>query len=600
MELTLEVLLDGVLWTIRLQKQVDDETRWADVHNIWLVACSDGATTHWSQWALSGPLLTTLRSRTPRITAISLLPGIVRAMRERLREVLAADSPRIVLDLAAMHNFVPPRATVLSQLLWEVQELTVYASLSIPPLERLRAVGGSPVSLELPVPAEWPASDIDNAVRERAEDFYRSYEALASRGLFDPADAPRRIAAARRAIRTAAEIFAIAETTQGILIRSPQGTTATQLAMFPPAADEPTSEFDQESAPSPITKPFDPSKVDVDSRPFTLDLIIRRIREREIDLSPAFQRKDVWSHAAKSRLIESILIRIPLPAFYVDSSNDDKWIVVDGVQRLTALREFVLDQTLSLTGLEFLSQLENQTYAQLPRDLRRRLEETQVTVYLIKAGTPENVKFNIFQRINTGGLPLSPQEIRHALNQGPAATMLASLAVSPEFLEATTGSIPDKRMADREAILRFLAFRMAGPAPDIEVNFDYFLHQAMKKLNNMSATDREKLSSSFKRAMSIASQTLGRLAFRRERPDRRRGPVNKALFDAWSVALAKLSDSQARSLISKSDTLQRSYEQLLHEPDFIIAISQGTADPRKISLRFERVQQLITDVLNGH
>lgn len=600
MELTLEVLLDGVLWTIRLQKQVDDEIRWADVHNIWLAACSDGASTHWSQWALSGPLLATLHARTSGITALSLLPGLVRALRERLREILTDDSPRVVLDLSALHHFASPVATPLSLLLWEVQELAVNASLSIPPLERLLAVGGSPVSLELPEARAWPVTDIDQSVRAHAEAFYRAYDTLATRGTFDPAAAALRAAAARRAIRAAAELFALTDSAHGAVVRSPRSVPATQLAMFPPAAEELTSEFDQDSTTSPITKPFDPSKVDVDSRPFNLDLIIKRIREKEIDLSPAFQRKDVWSQAAKSRLIESILIRIPLPAFYVDSSNDDKWIVVDGVQRLTALREFVLDQTLSLTGLEFLSQLENQTYAQLPRDLRRRLEETQVTVYLIKAGTPENVKFNIFQRINTGGLPLSPQEIRHALNQGPAATMLASLALSPEFLEATTSSLPSKRMADREAILRFLAFRMAGPAPDIDVNFDYFLHQAMKKLNNMSESERERLAQSFTRSMSIASQALGRLAFRRERPDGRRGPVNKALFDAWSVALAKLSDIQARTLISRSAILQEAYELLLHESDFIVAISQGTADPRKISLRFERVQQIISDVLDAN
>src|SRR6266852_756140 len=208
-----------------------------------------------------------------------------------------------------------------------------------------------------------------------------------------------------------------------------------------------------------ITEPFDPARIRVDTRPMVISLLMDRIKNKEIDLAPAFQRKGgIWSTKSKSQLIESLLIRIPLPAFYMDGSDESNWLVVDGLQRLSTLKSYVIDKTLDLKGLEFLSECEGKKFDQLPRSLQRRILETQVTVFLIQENTPPEVKFNIFKRINTGGLPLSSQEIRHALNQGKAALLLQDLAESAEFRTATNEGIRDDRMADRECILRFFAF----------------------------------------------------------------------------------------------------------------------------------------------
>ncbi len=349
-----------------------------------------------------------------------------------------------------------------------------------------------------------------------------------------------------------------------------------------------------------ITEPFDPTLIRVESKSMTIDLLLTRMRENEIDLMPDFQRKPgIWTDAAQSRLIESILIRIPLPAFYMDATDDEKWLVVDGLQRLTTLKRFVIDQDLRLNGLEFLTNLKDKKYDDLPRNFQRRIAETQVTLYLIEKGTPPKVKFNIFKRINTGGLPLSAQEIRHALNQGKATKFLARLANSEEFKKATNNSISNDRMADREAVLRFFAFTII---PYIEYkiqDYDGFLNDVMIAMNDMDDQKLLVLEGQFRRSMAAAFDLFGSWAFRkRYHANAKRSQINKALFESWSVNLGKLGDDELRLLKERKDDLNKKFIALMNDREFDSAISQGTGDIKKVRRRFEKIAQIIAEVLS--
>lgn len=347
-----------------------------------------------------------------------------------------------------------------------------------------------------------------------------------------------------------------------------------------------------------VTHPYDPSKNNIVTKQLSLDLLLRRLRHDEIDLMPDFQRKgNLWSDERMSRLIESILIRIPLPVLYFDATDDAKWLVVDGLQRLSTLKRFVIDQSLVLTRLEYLRAHEGKRFSELPRDLQRRIEETQVTAHLIEPGTPLEVKYNIFRRINTGGIVLTAQEIRHALNPGPVAKLLAELASSPELVEATLGSVPTDRMLDRELVLRFCAFYRT-PLESYQGNMDLFLTQQMRELNRAPAEHHDELRQAFLAALTAARELFGVHAFRkRYQRDDRRKPINKALFEAWTVTLARLDPERRARLVSARELVVDGFITLMGNFDFDQAITQGTGDVRRVLTRFRGVSDLVEGVL---
>lgn len=348
-----------------------------------------------------------------------------------------------------------------------------------------------------------------------------------------------------------------------------------------------------------ITKPFDPTRIRVDTRQMTVDLLLSRIQHDELDLAPEFQRRQgIWTNTAKSRLIESMLIRIPLPAFYIDATDEDKWLVIDGIQRLTALKQFVIDKQLKLSGLQSLIQLEGKIYDELPRHYQRRILETPLLVILLEKGTSPEVKFVIFKRINTSALPLSSQEIRHALNQGKAVKLLAKLADSDEFKRATNNGISNKRMVDRECVLRVLAF-MINPCPEQSYkNMDEFLNEQMAVINQLSDKQIEILKKDFLHLMVVAFEIFEEDAFRKpSQANEAKSPVNKALFEAWSVNLNKLSEKDLHILKERKEELKQKIIDLSKDGKFDRDMYKSTGNLKTALRRLRDIEQLIKAVL---
>lgn len=345
-------------------------------------------------------------------------------------------------------------------------------------------------------------------------------------------------------------------------------------------------------------RPFDPSKIDIDMKTMELSSLISRIRYGEVDLNTAFQRKaGLWSDQKKSQLIESMLLRIPLPAFYFDGGDSDNWLIIDGLQRITSIKEFVVDKKLKLTGLEFFKDLEGMRYSELPRMFARRIEETNIITYIVKSGTPVNVKYNIFKRINTGGLELTPQEIRHALYQGKAAETCKMLANKKEFKTATSYSLRNDRMQDQEFVLRFVAVCYYG-TDKYEGISDNYLNGAMEFLNRENSVSLKELELSFVRVMVAAEKIMGKYAFRKLAQDGMRRPINKAIYEAWCRNLFFLDEIELRILIEKKN---RVYQDFLHlcESDSFLTILKAS-DKKSFGQRFIRIEKMMGEIIDDY
>jgi hypothetical protein len=342
--------------------------------------------------------------------------------------------------------------------------------------------------------------------------------------------------------------------------------------------------------------PYDPSQVKVDYKPFPIFQIMRKIRLGEINLHPDFQRRLVWDHTRQSRLIESILISIPLPAFYLDAVTVNQWTVVDGLQRFSTLDRFCNQNNLRLRNLEFLTELEGLTYEELPRLHQQKIEETHLNLYIIQPDVPEEVKFTLFYRINTGGVTLTRQEIRHCLFHGPATQLLKSLAEAQKFKIVTTHSIPAKHMDDRECILRFFAFYLTPYTGYQENHFDKFLGQTLRTINHMNDTERGELRQHFFEMLNRARSVFDDYAFRKMyEVGGQRYPINKALFETWSVALMNYDLDR---LGERKDDIVRAFVRVMNEDEeFNKAISHSTGSVKNVHKRFGTIENLLTGVM---
>jgi hypothetical protein len=352
--------------------------------------------------------------------------------------------------------------------------------------------------------------------------------------------------------------------------------------------------------PEKIEHPFDPSEIKVGRKIVPISSIIQRIDHDEIDLSPDFQRRArIWDPVRKSRLIESILLRIPLPVFYVASDLEENWKVVDGLQRLTTIYDFIKPDTknsFALKGLEYLTAYEGARFSGLPRSITRRINETELNVNVIESGTPENVMFNIFRRLNTGGLSLNSQEIRNALHPGPVRLFLLYLVEEPDFVEATGGSVRDDRMGARELALRYCAFRLSGFESYHTADMDTFLNDAMKQLNAMANSARAEVRKEFVEAMYRAHTLFGADAFRKRfRGQERRSPVNRALFEAISVNLSELAPAQFTHLCMHTSEVESGLLDLMADELFLRSISLSTGSRQAVSVRFSSIRNLFKE-----
>lgn len=341
-------------------------------------------------------------------------------------------------------------------------------------------------------------------------------------------------------------------------------------------------------------------RVDIVSRLMPLYEIVRMIKNGIIDMTPELQRHpDLWKPVAQSRLIESLLLGIPLQSFYFSSSGDGvhEWQVIDGLQRLSTIANFIVHNKLRLKGLEYLAEYNGRFFEDLPQSTQSELLAMNLQVYVVRPGTPLWVRFNIFQRLNTGGLPLNRQEIRTVLLNGPGIRFVNKLATESAFIEATRGKVGLKRMADRELANRFVAFRVLDAAESYS-DLDSFLNDAIRVLDVMDESSREELRADFIRSMTLIRDTFGEYAFRRYLPLKEvfAPGINKAIFDAVSVAVAEIPQGNVADVLYRGQELVCAYKRLFEDDaadSFGNTISKSTGDRKSVLRRLSLVREMM-------
>jgi len=348
-----------------------------------------------------------------------------------------------------------------------------------------------------------------------------------------------------------------------------------------------------------IVNPFSTKDIKITNAIILLPSLINRLKYDEI-VNPEFQRNaNLWTNKQMSRLIESILLKLPLPVFYFDVSDPEKWIIVDGLQRLSTIKKFFVDKKLVLNHLEFLDDLNGKGYDDLGRRFQRIIDDTEFITYQIEAQTPEKVRYSIFNRINTGGLSLNAQEIRQALIQeGKGVNFLKNVCEEETFKKIA--KVSARRRLDRELVLRFIAFKLTH-YKDFNFNsMGEFLDEAMEKLDAIKDDDKLKeLRDELIETLKFSEKILGKnhrfsrsIAF-----EDKTNTLNRSLFDVLTVSFSEIDDKNI--FLSKKEIFKKKFISLLkdEQSELSESILKGTSGKSAIETRFRIIKQLINEVL---
>ena len=324
----------------------------------------------------------------------------------------------------------------------------------------------------------------------------------------------------------------------------------------------------------------------------TVQDVVRRIGQDRFVMDPDFQRDFIWDPGQQSRLIESVLMRIPLPVFYLAEDDEGRMIVVDGLQRLTTFQHFVNgDLQLRLPDQ---SELDKKKFDDLSPKLQNRVEDCNLILYVIDSKVPEQARLDIFERVN-GGVPLTRQQMRNSLFMGKATRFLKKESKTDLFLQATGRSLRTTTMRDREFVNRFCAFQIL----DLKEyrDMDDFLANALRKMNAEPHL-LPALSAQFKTTLDNNFRLFGRHAFRKHTPNQgSRNVLNASLWDVMSTGLSRYSGEIVEGRL---DAVKGAFYRLLEDAEFAESITYSPNSLKQVRIRFDKAGSMFQEVLRAY
>jgi hypothetical protein len=319
---------------------------------------------------------------------------------------------------------------------------------------------------------------------------------------------------------------------------------------------------------------------------FSVATLVTMMEKKEVAI-PEFQRRYVWSDRQASRLIESLIIQCPIPVIYLNQERDETFSVIDGNQRLNSLKKFI-DDTYALVGLTSYPELTGLKFSQLDKRFQRHISNRVLRCTVILKETHPQVKFDVFERLNSGAVALTRQELRHGLFYG---TLLKSAAfVAKELkLEKHLGKRIDKRMKAEELVIRYWALNEGIGA--YEKPLASFISNYAEANRNPDEATLQELQKDIQRTHSRAVALFGSHAFSYAKDGTSR--FNAAVFDAQMVACSKLTPQRFNVLKAKAEAVRAGYVELQENEEFSRSVTLATSDKSALQGRIHKISALL-------
>lgn len=319
---------------------------------------------------------------------------------------------------------------------------------------------------------------------------------------------------------------------------------------------------------------------------FSVATLIAMMERSEVAI-PEFQRRYVWTDRQASRLIESLIIQCPIPVLYLNQEKDESFSVIDGNQRLNSLRRFLADD-FALSGLTSYPELSGLTFSQLDKRFQRHISNRVLRCTVILKETHPQVKFDVFERLNSGAVALTRQELRHGLYYGPLLKAAAAVASELKF-HTHFGRRKDKRMKAEELVIRYWA--LSEDLDGYEKPLASFITSFTEMNRNSSKQKIEELCADVKMAHLRVVEIFGPHTFTFSRDGKSK--FNAAVFDAQMVAATRLTEAAFKKIRSKSAHVRLAYQQLEQSLDFTRSVTLATSDKAAVQGRIHKVSALL-------
>ena len=329
--------------------------------------------------------------------------------------------------------------------------------------------------------------------------------------------------------------------------------------------------------------------------------LVRMIEEGDINLNPEYQRNYIWDNKKASLLIESIILNVPIPVVYVSQEEDDSWTVIDGLQRLNSLKRF-FDRDFKLSGLEILNELNKSDAKSLNPKALRILKNGLLRIIVISHDSNEEIKYDVFMRLNRGSVKLNEQELRNCLYRGEFNEMLKQLSENKQFLSLLKLTEPHNRMMDCELILRYIALSNTWEIneeliPNYTGRMKNFLNEYMLQNQNPSKKEIEAYKNDFNETVNKVILVFGEKAFRRINNDGEyETTLNRSIMDVLMVSFKHFKLSQIEK---KQIKIARVFKHLITKDQlFKDSITIGTSDKKVIAYRLKRWFTELENIIN--